>query len=371
MSHRRYLVLAGGVLGAALLVAPDVLAQDQAHDQVGVLPPRRAQLEDTQQALYEDENGVPRKTHEPLFIGIDFMVGFGNYNVVESQTQPGTGSNIGYIFVPNIQVRTETFMLLAHYKFKNFGIGMRLPLIVGHISDANPGTETFGENVFNNGNLEFSLDTPRRLSPQVRYVPQVALTIPISSGSTPPGTQAELTNNTQLPVRDITPAQSIADQYDRYAVGIAAAMARGGEEDALFFPWRLGIVPKISFDMKFNHTKIVPYVKVPIMIDMENNVGDTAEPVRVEVVGGFKIAQEIGPVQLGVRVVGMIPIAARTTLKTPMLSVWPEARFQLTPSAQLWLAGMIPLAGDYNIFSDLYGNTGANGAFEAGIGASF
>ena len=147
-------------------------------------------------------------------------------------------------------------------------------------------------------------------------------------------------------MRDINQAQALADQYARYDVGLAAAIARGGEDDALFLPWRLGVTPKVTFDLKFNHTHIIPYAKIPIMFSMENNVGDTEEPVRIEVVGGIKLLQEMGLIKLGVRVVGMLPLAARTTLRTPMLSVWPEARVQLTPSAQLWL-GMIPLAGDW------------------------
>jgi hypothetical protein len=321
-------------------------------------------VEEAPQKLYEDESGTPRKTNEPLFIGFDFMLGFGDYVNVQSALVAGPTPSVGY-FYETSQIRTEAFTPLVHYRFKKFGLGFRIPIIVGHVADANPGSGFKGADVFNNGNLEVALDTPRRLSPQVRYIPQIALTLPISSGSTPPYYQSELTAKTPY-VNGETHAQDLADQYNRYAVGLAAAFARGGEDDALFFPWRLGIVPKVAFDMKFNHTRVIPYLKIPIMISMENGVGDTEEPVRIEAVGGVKVAQEIGPVQLGVRVVGMIPIAARTTLKTPMLSVWPEVRFQLTPSAQLWLSGMIPLAGDYSVFTD-----GKNGAFEAGIGASF
>ena len=358
------------LVGAATLSVPTVAAAQTAPPPAGVTV-----SEQQPQELEEDDNGVRRKVHEPLFVGLDFMVGFGNYTAVESQIQPGTtgqGSNLGYVFMPDIQIRTETYMLLGHYRFKHFGIGVRLPIIVGHIEDGPPSSNTRGEDVFNNGNLEVSADMPHRLSEQVRMVPEVALTLPISSGSTPPYYQSDLATNTcaadntgQCTV-DPVHAQSLADQYDRYAVGLAAALARGGEEDALFYPWRLGVTPKVTFDIKFGHTRLIPYVKIPIMFNMENNVGDTDEPVRIEVVGGVKLQQEIGPLKLGVRVVGMIPIAARTTLKTPMLSVWPEVRVQLTPGAQLWLSGMIPLAGDYSIF-----DAGNNGAFEAGIGATF
>ena len=121
--------------------------------------------------------------------------------------------------------------------------------------------------------------------------------------------------------------------------------------------------------MKFGHTIVQPYVKIPIMFALEQNAS-AEEPVRIEAVGAVRVAQAICPVQLGVRIVGMIPIAARTSLKTPMLSVWPEIRLQITPSAQFWLSGMIPLGGDFAVYGDApYG--GKNGSFVAGLGATF
>ena len=340
-------------------------------------PPPNTVMDQGPDQLEEDDNGVRRKIHEPLFIGLDFLIGFGNYgvghaapNAVYSVDPNGVIPDVTYQYSTS-QVRTETFLMLAHYRFKKFGIGLRMPIIVGHIADADA-LGVHGEDVFTNGNLEASLDMPRRLSEHVRYLPEIALTLPFSQGSTPPYYQSELTQQTcgvtcpRACTVDPNVAQSLQDKYNHYAVGVAAAFARGGEDDALFLNWRLGITPKIAFDMKFNHTKVIPYVKIPIMVSLESGAGDAEEPLRIEAVGGLKVAQEIGPVQIGVRVVGMIPIAARTTLKTPMLSVWPEIRLQLTPAAQFWLSGMIPLAGDYNVFDD-----GKNGAFQAGLAATF
>jgi len=304
-----------------------------------------------------DENA--NKRHEPLYLGLDFTLGFGTYTAALQQDPLPPATNIGAVQATTT-FRTVTFVPEAHYAFKKFGIGLRLPLISGHI-DSIPAQQVVPEDIFSSGNLELSLDMPRQLNEHVKYIPEIALTAPTAPGSTPPYTEEQLAAN--------QPDQTTRDQYERYAIGLAAAFARGGEDDALYFNWRLGVTPKIGFDLKYDHTHILPYVKVPIMFGLEQNPG-AEEPVRIEVVGGIGIMQDIGPVHLGLRAVGMIPIAARTSLKTPMLSVWPEVRLQVTPSAQFWVAGMIPLAGDYNIIYGPYG-AGKYGAVNAGIAATF
>ena len=320
----------------------------------------------------ENEEGVAGGRVERLLLGLDFTMGFGNYASVQSQLGVSGAVYPDYLFADS-QIRTTSFVLFGHYQFDKFGIGARMPLISAHIADA--GGNLHGEDIFTNGNLELSFDMPRRLSPQVRYIPEIALDIPLAPGLTPPTTQAELSSKTvQTTQQQMLDAQALQDGYNRYASGLAAAIARGGEDDALYYNWRLGVVPKVGFDMKFNHTKIQPYIKVPIMFGLEESPA-AEEPVRVEAVAGVRVAQEIGPVQLGVRLVGMVPIASRTggaadtgqiQLRDPMLSVWPEIRVQFTPSAKFWVAGMIPLAGDFNVFQD-----GNNGSFIAGLSATF
>jgi hypothetical protein len=340
----------------------------------------------------EDELGRRRPKHEPLYLGLDVTLGFGNYNVaMELNPQPPNFQPTYGLDV--VQVRTVDFTMMGHYHFKKFGIGVRLPLISGHISgDPSLGSEGAGsQDIFVPGNLELSLDMPRRLSKQVKYIPEIALTIPTSPGDATPYTDTVLQQRTcgattspssgggQCNV-SFGDAATLGDAYARNAIGFAAAMARGGEDDALFFNWRLGVTPKVGFDLTFNHTHIQPYLKVPIMFGLEQNSA-AEEPVRIEAVAGVRFLQEIGPLHLGARFVGMIPIAARTTVKTPMLSVWPEVRVQVTPSAQFWLSGMIPLAGDFNVFDNSCNSApqgcakstsdGKNGAFVAGISATF
>ena len=345
-------------------------------------------VEEEQYNDEEDELGRHPKKHEPLYLGLDVTLGFGNYAVaMERDPQP---PNFQPQWALNVtQVRTVDFTMIGHYRFRKFGVGVRFPLISGHIA-GDPSIQAGPQDIFVPGNLELSLDMPRRISKQVKYIPEIALTIPTSPGDATPYTDTVLQQRTcgattsassgggQCNVA-FSDAATLGDAYSRYAIGMAAAMARGGEDDALFYNWRLGVTPKVGFDLTFNHTHLQPYLKIPILFGLEQNSA-AEEPVRIEAVAGVRLLQEIGPVHLGVRVVGMIPIAARTTLKTPMLSVWPEVRLQMTPSAQFWLSGMIPLAGDYNVFDNSCSNAGGcakstsdgkNGAFVAGISATF
>ncbi len=347
-------------IGVALAAASVLVVAPLAHAQRGEGSARETFTAAKQEG--GGGQGAEESRREPLYLGLDFTLGFGNYYFANQQDPLPPALYPSWIH-DTTQVRTATFMLIGHYKFKNFGIGLRMPLVSGHIA-SDPAVHVTAQDLFNPGNLELSADMAKKISPDMKLVPSIALTLPTSPGSATPYTDQVIAREMAAKA---TPQdqQTLGDAYARYAVGLAAAFARGGEDDALFFNWRLGVTPKAELKMKWGHTHLEPYVKLPIMFGLEQD-STAEEPVRIEVVGGVRFLQELGPVHLGVRVVGMIPIAARTTLKTPMLSAWPEIRLQITPSAQFWVSGMIPLAGDFNIFDD-----GKNGSFNAGISATF
>jgi hypothetical protein len=312
------------------------------------------------------------KPREPLYLGLDFMLGYGNYTSVLQQ-DPNTPSGLYSYALDTTQIRTATFTLMAHYQMRKIGFGFRLPLISGHIS-GDPALQATGNDVFNSGNAEFSVDMPKRVSETMKLLSSFALTLPTSPGDATPYSQTVLDNQMAAKAQsngDQTQQQTLGDAYARYAIGVAAAFARGGEDDALFFNWRLGFTPKVELKMKFGHSRVEPYVKIPIMIGLEQSSA-SEEPLRIEAVGGVRFVQEIGPLHLGVRLVGMVPIAAARApgaYGDPMLSIWPEIRLQVTPSAQFWVAGMIPLAGDYSVFTT--NPAPENAAFNAGISATF
>ncbi|HEX7602430.1 MAG TPA: hypothetical protein VF316_12530, partial [Polyangiaceae bacterium] len=114
---------------------------------------------------------------------------------------------------------------------------------------------------------------------------------------------------------------------------------------------------------RFGNTEIQPFLKLPVMIAVQDS---TQEPLRVEAVGGFRLAQNVGPVALGVRLYGNVPITQKTGMSDPLLVVEPEVRLHLTPSATFLVSGIIPLAGAVSAFDNP-----SNGAVRVAFNATF
>ena len=288
---------------------------------------------------------------EPLYLGLDVVVGFGTYLSV-LKTPPQTNQTLGGNALLKVGHRTATFVLEGHYDFKTFGIGLRLPIIAGRVYD-NASPLAFGDSNFSAGGLELSVDMPRQLSKTAQAIPYLALVAPTQAG-------------TALPTADALAAAG--PNFDRfaaqkYSLGIAAAYAHGGEDNALYLNHRVGIVPGVKLNLQFGNTALQPFLKIPVMIAVQDS---TQEPLRVEAVGGLRLAQSVGPVAFGVRVYGNVPITQKTGMTDPLLVAEPEVRLQVTPSAVLLVAGILPLAGAVSIFE-----TPSNGAIRVAFNTTF
>ena len=302
-------------------------------------------------ATTEASAPTAQNQNEPLYMGLDVVVGFGTYTTVldtppaSNQTQPGYGLfSVGH--------RTATFVLEGHYDFKTFGVGVRLPIIAGRVYD-NASPLAFGNSDFATGGLELSLDMPKKISKTVQAIPYIALVAPTQAG-------------TALPTADeLSRAGANFDHFSaqKYSLGIAAAYAHGGEDDALYLNHRIGIVPGVKLNLKFSNTDLQPFLKIPVMIAVQDS---TQEPLRVEAVGGLRLAQNVGPVAFGVRLYGNVPITQKTGMSDPLLVVEPEVRFQITPSAKFLVSGIIPLAGAVSAFDNP-----SNGAIRAAFNTTF
>ncbi|CAN5470059.1 hypothetical protein BH09MYX1_BH09MYX1_49330 [soil metagenome] len=274
------------------------------------------------------------KWRDPLAVGLDVVVGLSTRPTVLELPPAG-----GFVAPGNAVIdsghRAGVFLLRARYDFGKVGLAVRLPILAGRVYD-NESPRGFGDSRFYAGNLELSLEAPRQVSPQVRYSPSIALLAPTAGG-----TAFERGDDVSSPSYDRGGAQ-------RYSLGLAAAYALGGEENALFLNHRLGIVPRVGFDFTFGHAEIGPFLKVPIMIAVQDS---TNEPLRIEVSGGVRFAYWLGPVSVGIRALGNVPIASRDSLRDPWFFIEPELRFQVTPSFRVHLSGLLPLAGPSTIYS--------------------
>src|SRR5580765_5937135 len=101
---------------------------------------------DEEQYNNEDELGRKRPKHEPLYLGLDVTVGFGNYAVAMGPIiKPPSIDPSWQLDVT--QIRTVNFTVMGHYRFRKFGIGMRLPLISGHIA-GDPAIQAGAHDIF-------------------------------------------------------------------------------------------------------------------------------------------------------------------------------------------------------------------------------
>ena len=230
-------------------------------------------------------------------------------------------------------------MLEAHYPLpRSSASASACQSSSGHIADADALGSSTGEDVFaKQGNLEGRrLDMPRRLSGHVRdqKPPGIALTLPFSQGSTPPYYQSEaITQQTcgralrPRPARSTRTMSAVPPRQVQHTTPWAwrrrlLAEARTTRSS---FNWRLGITPKGN---RLRHEVQTRHEGHPLRENphhgqsLESGAGDAEEPLPHR--GGRRHQEsrrEVGPVQIGVRVVGMIPIAARRT--TPLFSKRP------------------------------------------------
>ena len=280
------------------------------------------------------------KGPEHFYIGLDWVLGFGKGIVVEQQFQGALQVQPTNVIV-SAPFRTQTFALAAHYAFSKFGLGARFPMTIGNFADAS-GTIR-GENVFTNGGLELAADLPVQLSERFKLIPQLGVVVPVAQGDPIPSAAVL--------------AKTPYDQFNKqgtyaYTANLAAAAAHGYEDDELYWPGRVGIVPRVTAQLKLGDTSdqptghvgvIEPYVKVPILIDTHV---DSTESVRVEAVAGIRLAYGVTSwFEPAVRVWGMIPLAAQSGYRDPVLEVEPSVRFHSGNTFSFMVGGVLPAAG--------------------------
>jgi hypothetical protein len=152
---------------------------------------------------------------------------------------------------------------------EHVGVGVRLPFtFAGFSPDGSSGRSTTAF-----GNLEIEGEYGARVAPRLRLVASLGLALPTAQG-------------TELPAA-LDQAQHVdAPSYDRYSLSLAAMAARGFEDNALFEPNRLGVVPKIALVYRSHGLSIEPYVKVENLIGTSTSL---AAPYLGEVVGALRV----------------------------------------------------------------------------------
>lgn len=206
--------------------------------------------------------------------------------------------------------------------------GVRFPLVIGNL--APPADER--RSATNLGNLEVGLQWRRPLSKNIDLRAALLLTLPTASGR-------ELPNQSAL---DAAGPYADTISADHQSISRAAEYSRGAEDDALFEPGRLGLTPRLGFDVHESGFHFEPFVKSELLVTTQ----DVPDTIIVEFVAGGRIAYTLASwLDVGARAWGVFTVAGTTTHSLDVGVVEPELR--LSYKAFHSTAGaLLPFAGD-------------------------
>ncbi|HEY2515777.1 MAG TPA: hypothetical protein VGI39_33135 [Polyangiaceae bacterium] len=278
----------------------------------------------------EEANEAEEKNVE---IVLDAVIGSAATDVL-TQTQPTLNGAPPVGVMSNSRVTTESFIFGGSWEILHgLAFGVRIPFTAGEIqnSDYSRGHAGFG-------NLEPEVEGEVRLAEKLTLQLGLGVALPTAQGS----------NNNA----------TIAGTYDQAALDVgaiqrAAAAARGFEDDALFTPKYVGIVPRLK--LKFEDTgkwHVDVWAKLENMIadqTLGHDVvyGDNPPSYIGELVfggaAGYNVTKEIEP---ALRIWANAPLSgAEPAFNTVIAVVEPQLRFHLGDYTPV-IGGILPIAGE-------------------------
>jgi hypothetical protein len=293
------------------------------------------------------ESGESGEGAERRFkVGVDFALGWGKVPFAV-QNLPTTGTQaITYTRSADTPSRVESFLLGASWEPREgLEFGARIPLSSGTFSpDGGPSRSASAI-----GNVELEGEVASHLGESVELAAAVGVALPTGQGDEIPDDLAG------APASSVNP-----DSYDRFSVARAAALARGYEDNALFEPQRLGIVPKIALAYRAGALSVEAYVKVENLVATSSalDAGYVGE-----LVAGLKVAYHVTrPFEVALRGWVNEGFAGADQDKTTSGALQPEVVFA-SGGVRTYAGFMIPVAGPPSDAGFLALRLGASVAF--------
>jgi len=173
--------------------------------------------------------------HEPSRAGLDWVMGYGKLGSGEATTE----------------FASMSFVAAGMYRFGNFAPGVRLPVTV---ASEKPELEpSHNETVI--GNVELSGAYFLHPMKHVELPFELAVTLPTGMGD-PAG-------------------HGTSEQY--FLAEETAAASRGYEDNALFMPRHLGVIPKIGIDYEDGTLAFGVYQKLELLVKAGAHSSETVE----------------------------------------------------------------------------------------------
>lgn len=312
-----------GALAASVTWSPAACAHDIERERVD----RPASEQATSTPVDETGADATGEANEPPFlVGLDIVLGFGK-TLAADQTPPSSLGTTPMNVIDSDPVHADSFLFRASYApLRDLAISARLPLTMGSILpdgyQARPISAL--------GNVEIEGEATRELAKSVTLFYAIGIGLPTAQGAELPATTAGLAGRT-----------FDSNAYDRYSILYAAAASRGFEENALFFPDRFGLVPKVALECRYaGRLSLEPFIKLENMISTSS---DNASGYLAELVFGGRAAVRVNPYfEPGLRLWATVVVAGGDD--APVFVVEPEAKFHFGALSP-YLGVLLPVAG--------------------------
>jgi hypothetical protein len=228
---------------------------------------------------------------------------------------------------------------------KNVDIGARVPLTFGTIS---PGVSA-ARSATAFGNVELVGRYARPIGDTLEADADLGVALPTAQGQVIPA--------------DLSGVDShLVDfgAYDRFSISRGAAAARGFEDNELFAPMRVGIVPKLAFGYRGANWAIEPYVKVVNLIGTSSSL---EAPYVSAVVPALRVAfRAPHPLELAVRGWAAVGFAGTDEDRRTTAAIEPDVALA-SGILRAYGGVLVPLAGPPEQAGFLAARFGLSGVF--------
>jgi hypothetical protein len=204
---------------------------------------------------------------------LDLTLGWGKVPFAVQNLPANGNPAITYSRADQTQSNVQSLLLGGSVEVaKHVEVGLRVPItFAGFSPDGSSARSTTDV-----GNVELEGEYERPLGRGIIVTGALGVALPTAQGDAIPPDLNQAT------------AQSVNQSaLDRWSLSRAAAFARGYEDNALFEPNRLGIIPKVGALYRFRGLSVEPYVK------LENLVG-TSKALDASYVGELVAALRVG-----------------------------------------------------------------------------
>jgi hypothetical protein len=205
-------------------------------------------------------------------VGLDLVLGWGKVPFAVLNPPSGAQPVPTYTYNEKVPSNVQSFILGGGLEVvDHVEVGARLPFTFAGFSPN--GSQGRSANSF--GNLEVEGEYGQRVAQGLRLSGSLGVALPTAQG-------------TELPPDLANAVSTNVDQsgYDRWSLNRAAARARGYEDNALFEPHRLGIIPRVGLLYRNHGFSVEPYLKLENLIATSS---DLANGYVGEFVGGLRV----------------------------------------------------------------------------------